>query len=80
MSYDTLNLGEKEVGVNYHVTTKTQYRIDSVTAVYDVVARAAMGGPDRGVAGIAARTVGVLGMRVRSGSVRPIAGSWREVL
>ncbi|UCE94335.1 MAG: BamA/TamA family outer membrane protein, partial [Flavobacteriaceae bacterium] len=32
VSYDTLNLGEKEVGVNYHVTTKTQYRIDSVTA------------------------------------------------
>ncbi|WP_449566803.1 translocation and assembly module lipoprotein TamL [Lutimonas saemankumensis] len=32
VKYDTLSLGEKEVSVNYNVTTKTQYRIDSVTA------------------------------------------------
>ena len=54
-------------------------RVDSVTAVYRIAARATVGGANAGDPGIAARETSLLGRRIRAGPVSAVNGSWSEV-
>ena len=54
-------------------------RVDSVTAVYRIAARATVGGANAGDPSIAARETSLLGRRIRTGPVSAVNGSWREV-
>jgi hypothetical protein len=54
-------------------------RVDSVTAVYRIAARATVGGANVGDPSIAARETSLLGRRIRTGPVSAVNGSWREV-
>lgn len=55
-------------------------RVDSVTAVYRITARATVGGANAGDPATAARETSLLGRQIRTGPVSPVNGSWREVL
>ena len=55
-------------------------RVDSVTVLYRIAARATVGGTHPGHPGIARRETSLLGRREGLGPVRRIVGTWREVL
>jgi len=54
-------------------------RVDSVTTVYRITARAIVGGTNVGDPGIATRETSLLGRRIRTGLVSAVNGSWSEV-
>ncbi|MCK5482984.1 MAG: hypothetical protein KAJ13_04750 [Gemmatimonadetes bacterium] len=54
-------------------------RVDSVTVVYRLTARATLGGGYASDPGTASRETSVLGMRIRSDPVRAINRTWSEV-
>jgi len=55
-------------------------RVDSVTTLHRISARATVGSGYGNDPGIASRETSLLGVRIRSDPVRAIDGTWREVL
>lgn len=66
-------------GATVAVQATRLIRVDSVTAVYRITARATVGGANAGDPGTAVRETSLLGRRIRTGPVSAVNGSWREV-
>lgn len=66
-------------GETVSVRASVLIRVDSVTLLYRVSARASVGAGHAGDPGTASREISLLGMRVRSDPVAAIGRTWSEV-